>query len=368
MDKSPDAFRTISEVAELLDTPAHVLRFWESRFPQIKPVKRAGGRRYYRPVDLELLSGIRILLHDEGLTIRGVQKILREQGVRYVSGLAKEAGSDDAYPEDLAVDSVSAPEKSSAPIPLFPMPKAALPVSSALPVSTEEDAPTESARSVDGAIDATPAEDRTGPSDPDDDGLDVAALQAAISGPTDEAWKEAQADTTETSETDSSNAEPDQDAGGPAPERAVAEQAAADDADAPLVESRAPSEELPQSVTGVSTRKDDSAAPEAQVPQPQENVADTTSEEGAPLAAGPEGVVEGFPAKEQPSAPDENASSDISEPMQPALEISGNWIPSDLRALYPGAFGDNRERAEAIFARLEALRNRVGDLGRVPRR
>lgn len=88
MEKSPEAFRTISEVADLLDTPAHVLRFWESRFPQIRPVKRAGGRRYYRPGDVSLLAGIKKLLHDDGLTIRGVQKILREQGIRHVSGLA----------------------------------------------------------------------------------------------------------------------------------------------------------------------------------------------------------------------------------------------------------------------------------------
>lgn len=90
MEKSPDAFRTISEVADHLDTPAHVLRFWESRFPQIKPVKRAGGRRYYRPSDVALLEGIKRLLHDEGLTIRGVQKILREQGIRHVAGLVEE--------------------------------------------------------------------------------------------------------------------------------------------------------------------------------------------------------------------------------------------------------------------------------------
>ncbi len=91
MDKSPDAFRTISEVAEVLETPAHVLRFWESRFPQIKPVKRAGGRRYYRPSDVALLAGIKRLLHDEGLTIRGVQKILRDQGARHVAGLSDDS-------------------------------------------------------------------------------------------------------------------------------------------------------------------------------------------------------------------------------------------------------------------------------------
>lgn len=96
MDKSPDAFRTISEVADFLETPAHVLRFWESRFPQIRPVKRAGGRRYYRPADVALLTGIKRLLHDEGLTIRGVQKILREHGVRHVSGLSGEDVLEDA--------------------------------------------------------------------------------------------------------------------------------------------------------------------------------------------------------------------------------------------------------------------------------
>lgn len=87
MDKAPDAFRTISEVADVLETPAHVLRFWETRFPQIKPVKRAGGRRYYRPADVALLAGIRHLLHAEGLTIRGAQKVLRDQGVRFVAAL-----------------------------------------------------------------------------------------------------------------------------------------------------------------------------------------------------------------------------------------------------------------------------------------
>jgi DNA-binding transcriptional MerR regulator len=95
MDKSPEAFRTISEVAEALETPAHVLRFWESRFPQIRPVKRAGGRRYYRPSDIALLAGIKRLLHDEGMTIRGVQKVLREQGIRHVSGLVEETSPEE---------------------------------------------------------------------------------------------------------------------------------------------------------------------------------------------------------------------------------------------------------------------------------
>ncbi len=88
MDKSPDAFRTISEVADDLDIPQHVLRFWETRFTQIKPMKRSGGRRYYRPDDVDLLKGIRRLLYGEGYTIRGVQRILKEHGIKSVQGLA----------------------------------------------------------------------------------------------------------------------------------------------------------------------------------------------------------------------------------------------------------------------------------------
>ncbi len=89
MDKSPDAFRTISEVAEDLDLPQHVLRFWETRFSQIKPLKRGGGRRYYRPGDVDLLKGIRQLLYGEGYTIKGVQRILKSEGVRFVESLGR---------------------------------------------------------------------------------------------------------------------------------------------------------------------------------------------------------------------------------------------------------------------------------------
>ena len=88
MDKAPDAFRTISEVADDLDIPQHVLRFWETRFTQIRPMKRSGGRRYYRPDDVDLLRGIRRLLYGEGYTIRGVQRILKEHGIGSVQRLA----------------------------------------------------------------------------------------------------------------------------------------------------------------------------------------------------------------------------------------------------------------------------------------
>ncbi len=87
MEKSPDAFRTISEVAEDLDLPQHVLRFWETRFSHIKPMKRGGGRRYYRPQDVELIKGIRQLLYDQGYTIKGVQRLLKENGVPFVAAL-----------------------------------------------------------------------------------------------------------------------------------------------------------------------------------------------------------------------------------------------------------------------------------------
>ncbi len=91
MNKSVDAFRTIGEVADELDVPKHVLRFWEGKFPQIRPMKRGGGRRYYRPEDMELLRGIRHLLHAEGYTIKGVQKILREKGVEQVKTIVRAA-------------------------------------------------------------------------------------------------------------------------------------------------------------------------------------------------------------------------------------------------------------------------------------
>jgi DNA-binding transcriptional MerR regulator len=84
LEKAPDAFRTISEVADEIDVPQHVLRFWESRFTQIRPMKRGGGRRYYRPDDVDLLRGVRHLLYGEGYTIRGVQRILREEGAAFV--------------------------------------------------------------------------------------------------------------------------------------------------------------------------------------------------------------------------------------------------------------------------------------------
>jgi DNA-binding transcriptional MerR regulator len=110
VSKGPQAFRTISEVAQELGLPQHVLRFWETRFNSIRPMKRGGGRRYYRPDDVDLLRGIRALLYGEGYTIRGVQRILKEQGPRFViaaargemSGLQPRAGDDDIAEDEVA--------------------------------------------------------------------------------------------------------------------------------------------------------------------------------------------------------------------------------------------------------------------------
>ena len=112
MDKAPEAFRTISEAAEELDVPQHVLRFWETRFAQIKPMKRAGGRRFYRPADVGLLKGIRSLLYGEGYTIRGVQRILREEGVAHVAAVGR--GEIAARRRDAQLDGVPAPGRAKA--------------------------------------------------------------------------------------------------------------------------------------------------------------------------------------------------------------------------------------------------------------
>ena len=100
LEKAPDAFRTISEVAEELDLPQHVLRFWETRFPQIKPMKRGGGRRYYRPEDVSLITGLKTLLYGQGYTIKGVQRILKEQGAKVVLAIGR--GEDHAIVSPVA--------------------------------------------------------------------------------------------------------------------------------------------------------------------------------------------------------------------------------------------------------------------------
>jgi DNA-binding transcriptional MerR regulator len=127
LDKAPEAFRTISEVADEIDVPQHVLRFWESRFSQIRPMKRGGGRRFYRPEDVDLLRGVRHLLYGEGYTIRGVQRILREEGAAFVQNVWR-AGAEPPPPEleedgeDDDIGAASATERPEPDLSLFSVP------------------------------------------------------------------------------------------------------------------------------------------------------------------------------------------------------------------------------------------------------
>ena len=103
-EKSQSAYRTISEVGEALDLKAHVLRFWESKFDQIQPMKRAAGRRYYRPEDVELIAGIKHLLHEQGMTIKGVQKLIKDEGVAHVKNAAKTPSTQNASQVELTLE------------------------------------------------------------------------------------------------------------------------------------------------------------------------------------------------------------------------------------------------------------------------
>ena len=162
MSKSSQAFRTIREVADWLDVAAHVLRFWESKFPQIKPVKRAGGRRYYRPADMELVGGIKVLLHDRGMTIRGVQKMIREEGVAAIMALSPPVDLED---EDI-VDGVDAPEAES-----DNWPETAAEVADDLPEDIQED-------DTEDTADLTDAQDAMAPDASADDGADAEDIAA----------------------------------------------------------------------------------------------------------------------------------------------------------------------------------------------
>ena len=164
MDKSPEAFRTISEVADALDVPPHVLRFWETRFTQVKPVKRGGGRRYYRPEDVRLLRGVRGLLYDDGMTIKGVQKILREKGIRHVIALGTLPESESAAD----VEAVPAPQPAAGAA--ARKPAAAEAAHSARPARPQADLFGEPAAEV---LTATTAEKRSGGADRPAEDADV---------------------------------------------------------------------------------------------------------------------------------------------------------------------------------------------------
>ncbi|GAA0569829.1 MerR family transcriptional regulator [Caenispirillum bisanense] len=157
--KSEAAFRTISEVAEELDVPQHVLRFWETKFTQIRPMKRGGGRRYYRPEDVVLLQRIRALLYDDGLTIKGVQKLLREKGVKALVGdvaplpasLESAAAADDDRSPSLPFDAPAAPPATAAAIATVSAP-ASDEVTAAAPATLSRALPAEARAEIEAAL------------------------------------------------------------------------------------------------------------------------------------------------------------------------------------------------------------------------
>lgn len=309
MDKSPDAFRTISEVAELLETPAHVLRFWESRFPQIRPVKRAGGRRYYRPSDVTLLIGIKQLLHEDGLTIRGVQKILREQGVKFVSTLGPQnrpAPAPEApfveVTEEIA-DETPAPA-ANAPVPLFP--------------------------------------DRAPP------GKQVSVLDDTITAPSDVV------------------AQPLRDIPAPVADQPAPAEAAKirqrDFWDETASESPTQSP-APPPASGPRLRYVE-ARPEAVAPAPV-----ATPQQDAPtIPAQPPHAVTAEAESPRSAPPAEPATMPADGPSALA-ETPPRWLAADLRALGPGAFRKvNPEHASALAARLRSLRGKLDERGRIAHR
>ena len=174
IEKSKNAFRTISEVSEMLDVPAHVLRFWESKFSHIKPVKRGGGRRYYRPNDIDLIRGIRDLLYTEGLTIKGVQKVLREKGIRHVTALGAEGATLWEEPADVELELVGGKAES-----VEPADAATTPVhqTEAKPTTRQQPTPKpEKHDDIRSLFDDLPQDEP----DPDTDDDDVMAQVAAI--------------------------------------------------------------------------------------------------------------------------------------------------------------------------------------------
>jgi DNA-binding transcriptional MerR regulator len=195
VSKSRDAFRTISEVADELATPAHVLRFWESKFSQVKPVKRAGGRRYYRPTDLDLLAGIKKLLHDDGMTIKGAQKLLREQGVKRVASLGAAALQVDANAADIrrdAIDAAPVIAPVTAPPKTEPAPHLTVEITNV--VALPDPTPTSPALSLDLAAKTAPSDQsEAAPSDPSDVPAQQEIAAMALNIPADPSDKDSKA-------------------------------------------------------------------------------------------------------------------------------------------------------------------------------
>lgn len=334
MKKAPEAFRTISEVAEILDTPAHVLRFWESKFYQIRPVKRAGGRRYYRPDDVALINGIKTLLQSQGMTIRGVQRVLQEQGAKHVAGLGGEilAADDGALdgrfisPEDLPAGGLGDPP--DAPVPERPLAYRSPP------------RPVPVAKPVEDAIEE--------PADSDPPAVEPAEVEALAAGSESNRAESAAAvdagpDATESAE-ESVDEAPAETVAEPADE--VAKEPAAETAadEEPVQATREEAVETGDALAG-------EAAPEPVTPPLPEPVPETAAE--------PEPEPEPEPAPEPVAALEtvvaRVAAPDVLEPSERAQ------IARRLRTLPRGALGPRRDRADLLARRIDALLERMSE-------
>ncbi|MGP3696264.1 MerR family transcriptional regulator [Rhodobacter sp. NSM] len=376
MEKSAEAFRTISEVAEILETPAHVLRFWESRFPQIRPVKRAGGRRYYRPSDVALLAGIRRLLHDDGLTIRGVQKILREQGVRHVASLS---GQDPGpAPEDAAAASPPAADEQAG----FTFEEVPEIRGEVVPFSRQ--APAGGPLRAE-ALRRPPAAraDRPPELDLDGAGLPPAGAEGSpLEGPdTPSTYVGAQEASPDGAEPREADGMPEGDGASPALGDAATGSDPADDR-APAVEEAeeepvawsAPEPLLPRVDHG---DQPEAAQPAAEAPPPLDDGARQPAAAGpvaVPPSAGEGLVPAGTPVQgpdDSPAAKAPNAAmrraSDTAPQREPHQIAEGEmpegpdpaWRATPLRALPEGCLAHRREDVLALRARLLALRERL---------
>ncbi len=346
MEKSPDAFRTISEVADWLGVPTHVLRFWESRFTQVKPVKRAGGRRYYRPSDMELIGGIKRLLHDDGMTIRGVQKLLREKGVRHVAGLSPPLYADIEDAELIEADTSpaeSAEAQDDATVVAFERPEAT--GLSEPPEDVAEDT------AEDVAVAPLPEVEEASAPAPEpvpDAGADVApddesgiAAEAAdeidVKSAADETADAPTASETEQESSEAADeAEPE-----PEPESEPEPQ---NEPEPEAVEPENPDSTVEEPVA--ATAEDDlfdRLAPEAEVPAPVQPV--------APIAAD---AASASPADDE--IEEDTGDDDLVE--EPALSVA-----SRLRIAAHGGLSSHAETLSLAQARLVALRDRMDGRG-----
>jgi DNA-binding transcriptional MerR regulator len=343
MDKSPDAFRTISEVADMLDTPAHVLRFWESRFAQVRPVKRAGGRRYYRPTDVALLAGIRALLHDQGVTIRGVQKILRERGVRQVAqiGTAVLLGAPVphlAVPDEDRVDEGA--EDAAAPAPPAPAP----------PAPTVRRPPLEGGAVIHDLF------ARVAPTPPAGVAPRAAPTQAVT--PTEAADADTHAKAVADPKTPPPAKEPLEtgvaEPGLPAAQPLEAVSPRSERSDADLTDA-GPADKGPAAAEPAAPETADTASTEDASPVPADAAPpDATPPDTASAAAAPAAAAARPP--EPPPAPSPPAPS---PPAPSPTEVARAPLAVRLRALPPGALADRAEAVGALAARLAALRARI---------